>query len=73
MVILSEGATLSLEDLPEKISRRQEEGGEFSTLIPDEGFSLSNAINEYERQLIISALQCKVTGLSLVELTAKEI
>ncbi|MBW1722064.1 MAG: sigma-54-dependent Fis family transcriptional regulator [Deltaproteobacteria bacterium] len=57
MVILSEGDTLTIDDLPEKISRKQAPNLAIQTSIPDEGFSLSHAINEYERQLIISALE----------------
>ncbi|RPI76371.1 MAG: sigma-54-dependent Fis family transcriptional regulator [Desulfobacteraceae bacterium] len=57
MVILSENEYLELEDLPEKIAQKEKMDQTIQILIPDEGFSLSNAINEYERQLIINALE----------------
>jgi DNA-binding NtrC family response regulator len=57
MVILSESGSLTLNDLPEKISQKQVSEQPIKAIIPDEGISLSNAINEYERQLIITALE----------------
>ena len=57
MVILSEGDQFTLEDLPEKIAERQPTVMEMQTGIPDEGFSLSLAMSEYERRLIINALE----------------
>jgi DNA-binding NtrC family response regulator len=57
MVILSEDDYLDLEDLPEKIAQMEKMDQTIQMLIPDEGFSLSNAINEYERQLILNALE----------------
>jgi DNA-binding NtrC family response regulator len=58
MVILSETGTLTLDDLPEKICHKQvSEQQSIKAVIPDEGISLSNAINEYERQLILTALE----------------
>jgi len=57
MVILTEGTTLTMDDVPEKISRKQISEQPIKAVIPDEGISLSNAINEYERQLIITALE----------------
>jgi DNA-binding NtrC family response regulator len=57
MVILSETDYLTIEDLPGKVASRQVPDQALQTLIPDEGFSLSHAINEYERQLIINALE----------------
>jgi DNA-binding NtrC family response regulator len=57
MVILSETGQLTLDDLPEKISHKQVSEQPIKAVIPDEGISLSNAINEYERQLIITALE----------------
>lgn len=57
MVILGEGDLLGLEDLPEKISKKQADQLEIQAVIPDEGFSLSHAMNEYERRLIINALE----------------
>jgi DNA-binding NtrC family response regulator len=57
MVILSEDDYLDVEDLPEKVAQKEKMDQTIQILIPDEGFSLSNAINEYERQLIINALE----------------
>ena len=57
MVILSEGDHLTAEDLPEKISEKQSTVIEMQAGIPDEGFSLSNAMSEYERRLIVNALE----------------
>ena len=57
MVILSEGISLTLDDVPEKISHRQVSEQPVKAIIPDEGISLSSAINDYERQLIITALE----------------
>jgi transcriptional regulator with PAS, ATPase and Fis domain len=51
MLILSEGDyTLEMEDLPEKIARRASRGPVVQTSLPEEGFSLSNAVNDFERQ-----------------------
>jgi DNA-binding NtrC family response regulator len=57
MVILTEGTSLTMDDVPEKISHKQISDQPIKAVIPDEGISLSSAINEYERQLIISALE----------------
>jgi DNA-binding NtrC family response regulator len=57
MVILSEGNSLTLDDVPEKISHSQVSEQPVKAVIPDEGISLSSAINDYERQLIITALE----------------
>lgn len=57
MLILSESDILTVEDLPEKIARRAGGGPVIQATVPEEGFSLSNAVNEYERQLIIDALE----------------
>ena len=57
MVILTEGISLTMDDVPEKIARKQVSEQPIKAVIPDEGISLSNAINEYERQLIITALE----------------
>jgi DNA-binding NtrC family response regulator len=45
MVILAEGSTLTMEDLPEKIAQRQVPEQPLKAMIPDEGISLSNAVN----------------------------
>ncbi|MFC1825503.1 sigma-54-dependent transcriptional regulator [Thermodesulfobacteriota bacterium] len=56
MVILAEGEYITLEDLPEKIAQKYAPEA-MDHPIPDEGFSLSNAVNDYERHLIINALE----------------
>jgi DNA-binding NtrC family response regulator len=57
MVILSEDDHLTMDDLPEKIAGKAAGEKAIQVIIPEEGFSLSNAISEYERQLIINALE----------------
>ncbi len=57
MVILAESDYLTVEDLPERIAKTQVSLKPISSPIPDEGFSLSHAVSEYEKQLIISALE----------------
>lgn len=57
MVILSEEDHLTMDDLPEKIAGQAAGEKAIQVIIPEEGFSLSNAISEYERQLIINALE----------------
>ena len=57
MVILSEGDYLTMEDLPDKIAERELTDQIEEMLIPEDGFSFSHAVNEYERQLIINALE----------------
>ena len=57
MVILTDSDTLTMDDVPEKIGTKQPDDQIVPTLIPDEGFSLSHAVNDYERQLIINALE----------------
>ena len=57
MVILSEGDYITVEDLPEKIAAGRKKASIGMTELPEEGISLSQAVNEYERQLIISALE----------------
>ena len=46
-----------MDDVPEKISKRQSALIESQAFIPDEGFSLSHAMVEYERRLILNALE----------------
>ncbi|MBW1729635.1 MAG: sigma-54-dependent Fis family transcriptional regulator [Deltaproteobacteria bacterium] len=57
MVILAEGEYITMEDLPEKIASHRDSERISIASIPEGGFSLSHAVNEYERQLIISALE----------------
>ncbi|MBN2124833.1 MAG: sigma-54-dependent Fis family transcriptional regulator [Deltaproteobacteria bacterium] len=57
MVILADGDYLTEDDLPDKIGQEKAPEEMLQTLIPDEGFSLTDAINDYERKLIINALE----------------
>jgi DNA-binding NtrC family response regulator len=57
MVILADGEELTVQDLPEKILQEHSTDQLGHPIIPDDGFSLNNAINEYERLLIIRALE----------------
>ena len=56
LIILSESDHITMEDLPEKIAQKHLADEAVKELMPDEGLSLSTAVNEYERQLIINAL-----------------
>jgi len=57
MVILSEDESITVDDMPEKIARKHSLDLDEEGLIPEEGLSLSSAVNEYERQLILNALE----------------
>ncbi len=57
MVILAESDYLTVEDLPERIARTRVSLKPEASVIPDEGVSLSHAVSEYEKKLIISALE----------------
>jgi DNA-binding NtrC family response regulator len=57
MVILCDSNYLTMEDLPEKIVKGSDAIQMVQAFIPDEGFSLNSAVNEYEKQLIINALE----------------
>lgn len=57
MVILADGDELTIQDIPDKILKKYPGEDAGVTMIPDDGFSLNNAINEYERLLIIRALE----------------
>jgi len=57
MVILAEDDYLTIEDLPERIRQTDSPEKMGQTLIPTEGLSLAHAVNEYERLLIIHALE----------------
>jgi DNA-binding NtrC family response regulator len=57
MVILSEEDEITVQDIPDKIIQKHTSEEIGPTMIPDDGFSLNNAINEYERLLIIRALE----------------
>ncbi len=57
LVILTEDDQITVDDMPEKIARTQALEFDEEGLVPEEGLSLNSAVNEYERQLIISALE----------------
>ena len=57
MVILTDADELTIQDVPDKILQKQRSEEIGPSMIPDDGFSLNNAINEYERLLIIRALE----------------
>jgi DNA-binding NtrC family response regulator len=57
MVILTEGDYLTVDDLPERIHQTSTPEKMGQTFIPTEGLSLTHAVNEYERLLIIHALE----------------
>jgi len=59
MIILCEGDYLTMEDLPEKIGSRPAPLPVQTTrgAIPEGGLSLNHAVNEYEKQLILHALE----------------
>ncbi|MCF8062843.1 MAG: sigma-54 dependent transcriptional regulator, partial [Deltaproteobacteria bacterium] len=57
MVILAEGENITMDDIPEKIARKQAFDLDEEGFIPEEGLSLSSAVNDYERQLILHALE----------------
>ena len=62
MVILANGPMISMEDLPERISGLSKKGivtmGDLNAtpILPDEGFSLSSAVEQFEKALILQAL-----------------
>lgn len=57
MIILAEGNELTIQDLPDKIIQKHHDEDIMEPIIPEDGFSLNNAINEYERMLIVRALE----------------
>ncbi len=63
LVILANGPEISVEDIPERIIRRTgtsvmpaDAVPESSTLLPEEGMSLSAAVEQFEKALILQAL-----------------
>ena len=61
MVILSSGEQLTVEDLPVRIVEACGEGGAFDAVhgfeeIPQQGFMLSEVVSNFEKRLIIRAL-----------------
>jgi DNA-binding NtrC family response regulator len=57
MIILTDADELTIQDVPDKVLQKQRSEEVGPSMIPDDGFSLNNAINEYERLLIIRALE----------------
>jgi DNA-binding NtrC family response regulator len=60
MIILCEGDYLTMEDLPEKIGSMPAppvQAVRGAGAIPEGGLSLNHAVNEYEKQLILHALE----------------
>lgn len=56
VVILTNADNISLEDLPEKLQSLQETSQTMSMGIPEEGISLDSAVSEFEKALILQAL-----------------
>lgn len=56
LVILTSGAVIGVEDLPESIREGEGENHTFAMTIPDEGIPFGTAVDEYERRLILQAL-----------------
>jgi transcriptional regulator with PAS, ATPase and Fis domain len=59
MVTLSNGDTITLQDLPEMLRNHPVEKPSVTYEIPEGGISLDTAINEFEKKLIIQALNKK--------------
>ena len=57
LVVLHEGDTLSPEDLPEKLRIENERAAQRKLEAYGDGISFSTAVNEFEKALIISALE----------------
>ena len=56
VVILTNNDTITVQDLPEKIQTLSREDQQLLFEIPEEGISLDHAINEFEKKLILQAL-----------------
>jgi len=56
IVILTNNETISIHDLPEKIPTHSRDEQQVLFEIPEEGISLDHAINEFEKKLILQAL-----------------
>ena len=56
VVILTNNDTITVQDLPEKIQTLSREDHQLLFEIPEEGISLDHAINEFEKKLILQAL-----------------
>ncbi|MBT0664796.1 sigma-54 dependent transcriptional regulator [Geobacter pelophilus] len=61
MVILKGSGTISANDLPEKYRGRKATTPQESITLPDNGFCLNSAVEEFENQLILQALE-KTSG-----------
>ncbi|MGB9698122.1 MAG: sigma-54-dependent transcriptional regulator [Thermodesulfobacteriota bacterium] len=57
VVILLDGEFITPQDLPEKFQNLTRENLPQEIIIPDEGISLEEAVNEFEKKLILQALQ----------------
>ncbi len=56
LVILANSETIDITDLPERVFPTLSKEGEGTVVLPDEGLSLETALNEFEKQLILQAL-----------------
>ena len=56
LVILADGERIELADLPERVLPTSSGETATSMEIPEEGLSLETALNEFEKQLILQAL-----------------
>jgi len=61
MVILKGSGIITASDLPEKYRGRKTPVAQDSVLLPDNGFCLNSAVEEFENQLIMQALE-KTSG-----------
>lgn len=61
LVILKGSGTITVNDLPEKYSGRKTVTTQDSIILPDNGFCLNSAVEEFENQLIMQALE-KTSG-----------
>ncbi len=57
VVILLDGDFITPQDLPEKFQNLSRDNLPQEIIIPDEGISLEEAVNEFEKRLILQALQ----------------
>ena len=62
VVLKEEGSFITPRDLPEKIRLSASSASFTQVVLPDEGFDFNEAVDNYERELIVSALQ-RVNGI----------
>jgi len=62
VVLKEEGSYITQRDLPEKIRQAAGSAAFAQVAMPEEGFDFNEAVDNYERELIISALQ-RVNGI----------